>query len=199
MDTRDRAGRTRPVVYAAALLAGVATAGATLGGVATGAVSTSFVISGTAYKATAASMTGTGVVQYGTVERGATNAKPVLVNGFRSARLRDFCQSITASMPAFGEITVRIASPSMTAQDLVIGLDEATGGMTMSGVEMGVDAGRVDKGPAGAKGADGAFAAQADGIEFTDLRQQAWSTTAATMHLDQVSITATPGTDKACY
>lgn len=195
----DVVGRTRPLVFTTALLTGLLGAGVMLTGVATGAVSTSFAISGTAYRATADEMTASGVVQYGNVEHGDQHSKPVLVNGFRDAKLANFCQSITADMPGFGPLTVRIAAPAMNATDLVIGLDDATGDMTMTGVEMGVDAGAVDKGPAGAHGQPGAFAAQADTLTFTGLKQQAWTTTAATMRLDQVSITATPGTDRACY
>lgn len=196
--THGVVGRTRPLVFLVTLLAGLLGAAAMMTGVASGAVSASFAISGTPYKATASTLDARGVVQYGAVDQG-THAKPVLVNGFRTAQLRNFCQSITATMPAFGPVTVRIASPTMTANDLVIGLDDATGGMSMTDVEMGVDAGTLTKGPAGARGENGAFGAQSDALSFSDLKQQAWSTTAATMHLDQASITATPGTASSCY
>lgn len=189
-------GRVRPWGFVGVLTAGflgVAVAGA---GIASGSVSMSFAISGVPYKATADRMIGTGVVQYGKIEQGEAGSHPVLVNGFRRAELINFCQSITPENEA---LTVRIAAPSMTATDLVIGLDDAVGQMTMTGVQMGVDAAELTKGPPGATGEAHSFGAQADTLEFNGLRQQAWSTTAATMRLDGTRITASPGTTQTCY
>lgn len=194
--SKQMVGRVRLGGFLGVLAAGflgVAVMGA---GIASGTVSMSFAISGVPYKATADRMIASGVVQFGKLEQGEAGTHPVLVNGFRRAELSNFCQSIT---PANKMITVRIAAPSMTATDLVIGLDDAVGEMTMTGVQMGVDAAELTKGPVGATGEAGSFGAQADGLEFNQLRQQAWSTTAATMNLKGTRITATPGTDQSCY
>ncbi|MDR7300972.1 DUF6230 family protein [Haloactinomyces albus] len=193
-------GRTRWRVFALVLVVGVFGAGLMLTGMSQGAIAASFAVSGTRYKASADDLRAEGVVQYGSVDRGSGKPHPVLVNGFRDARLSNFCQSIVVpGIPGIGDMTIRISAPGgMRAENLVIGVQEVTGDLTLNDVEIGRDAATFDEGPAGLRGEPGTFGIQADSAHIADLRQVAWSTTASTLRLDDVRITATAGHDE-CF
>jgi hypothetical protein len=197
MAVHNTTGHTRWRVFALVLLVGVVGIGMVFTGLAQGAVTASFAVSGTSYKATADNLSAEGVVQYGSVDRSAGTAHPVLVNGFRRARLDNFCQSIVVpSVPGIGDITIRIAAPGpagMTAENLVLGIDNITGDLTLNNVEIGRDAGTFDTGPQGLQGKPGLFGIQADSARIAHLRQVAWSTTASTLHLNQVQINTSAG------
>lgn len=192
-------GRTRWNVFALVFAVGLLGVGLMFTGMSRGALATSFAVSGTSYKATADKLTAAGVVQYGSAETGAGNkrAYPVLVNGFREAKLTNFCQSfVVADLPMVGEATVRLeASDGMRAENLVLGVERVSGDLTLRNVQIGRDAASLDAGPNGATGPPGAFGIQADGATISDLRQRARSTTATTLHLDDVDITVEPGRD----
>ncbi|MFC7344550.1 DUF6230 family protein [Saccharopolyspora griseoalba] len=190
------AGRIRWVRFALALGGGVAGLGVMLGGVASGTVAASFSVSGTAYKATASRMVADGVVQYGAQDDAAGTPRPVVVNGFKQATMDDFCQSILVPLP-MGEATIKITAPGgMSAENLVLGLDWAAGDLTMTNADLGVDAGELTKGPS--IGEPGTFGVQADRVEFDNLRQVAWTTTASTLRLNEVRIEALAGR-KECF
>ncbi|MBQ0927491.1 cholesterol esterase [Saccharopolyspora endophytica] len=193
-------GRTRWRVFGLVLLVGVFGVGLMFTGLSQGAIAASFAVAGTSYKASADRLDAQGVVQYGSVDRSADQAHPVLVNGFRKAKLDNFCQSIVVpGLPAVGDITVKIAAPGgMSADNLVLGIEEVTGDITLNNVEIGRDAGTMDKGPNGAIGDAGTFGIQADSTQITGLRQVAWSTTASTLKLNQVQIKASVGRDE-CF
>ncbi|WP_344682104.1 DUF6230 family protein [Saccharopolyspora taberi] len=196
----DRAiGRTRWRIFALVFVAGLAGVGVMFGGLSQGALAASFSVSGMTYKASGDKLVGEGVVQYGSVDQGGSGAHPVLVNGFRQARIDNFCQSfVVPGLPVVGDISVRIAAPAMSAEDLVIGIEQVTGDLTLSNVEIGRDAGTFDKGPNGQTGQPGTFGIQSDGARIDNLRQTAWSTTASTLRLDQVRISADTGRNE-CY
>lgn len=177
------------------LVVGVFGIGLMFAGLSRGAVAASFTVSGTSYKASADKLTAEGVVQFGSVDRSADKTHPVLVNGFRHAKLSDFCQSIVVpDLPGLGAATVRIEAPGgMEAKNLVLGIEEVEGDLTLNNVQIGRDAGTFDVGPPGLKGPAGGFGIQASGMTLDNLRQKAWSTTASTLHLNDVSITATAG------
>ena len=191
----DRAiGRTRWWIFALVFVLGLAGVGVMFGGLSQGALAASFSVSGMSYKASGDRLVGQGVVQYGSVDQGGSGAHPVLVNGFRQAKIDNFCQSfVVPGLPVVGDITVRIAAPAMAANDLVIGIERVTGDLTLNNVEIGRDAGTFDKGPNGELGPAGSFGIQSDGAQIDDLRQTAWSTTASTLKLDQVRISADKG------
>ena len=190
-------GRTRWKVFALVLTVGLAGMGLMFTGLQQGALAASFSVSGMSYKASADKLVGNGVVQYGSVDQGASKAHPVVVNGFKNATLDNFCQSfVVPSLPMVGDISVKIAAPQaggMSAQNLVIGLDQVTGDLTLSNVEIGRDAGTVDKGPSGLSGKPGTFGIQADRAQIDHLRQTARSTTASTLRLNQVKMGASAG------
>ncbi|WP_019855069.1 DUF6230 family protein [Actinopolyspora mortivallis] len=202
-DTEDgntAGGRTRWKVFALVLAAGFSGVAVMLTGLSKGAVAASFTVSGTSYKASADKLTGEGVVQFGSVDRSADEAHPVLVNGFQHAKLTNFCQSIhVTDLPGLGDATVRIkAADGMSADNLVLGIDQVDGDLTLNNVEIGRDASELSAGPDGAQGAPGGFGIQASGATIDDLRQQAWSTTASTLNLNDVNISVVPG-DKPCF
>lgn len=187
-------GRTRWRRFAAVTATGAGALALLMTGVANGSIAASFAVSGTAYKASASLLKGNGVVQYGSLDDSAGPARPVVVNGFKTAQMSDFCQSINVPVPVLGDSTIRITAPGpggMTATNLVLALDWASGDMTLTGADLGVDAGELTKGPS--QGAGGTFGIQADGLEMRNLRQVAWSTTASTLRLNQVRISAHPG------
>lgn len=202
MAEMSASGRTRWKVFGMVLLAGMVGIGVMFAGLSQGALAASFSVSGTSYKATADELDADGVVQYGSVDQGPNQAHPVLVNGFRQARLDNFCQSILIpGLPGVGQATVQLKAPGksgMTAQNLVLGVQDVTGDLTLSNVEIGRDAGQLDRGPNSAKGKSGGFGIQADKAHISHLRQVAWSTTASTLKLNQVQISVKPGKNE-CF
>lgn len=190
-------GRIRWLVFAVVVVTGLAGIGVMFAGLSSGALAASFAVSGTSYKATADQLDATGVVQYGAVDQSADTAHPVMVNGFREARLDNFCQSILLEdMPGVGEMTLRIEAPGedgMTAQNMILGIEQVTGDLTLKDVEIGRDAGTFDAEPSGDQATTGNFGIQAGSMHLSNLRQEAWSTTASTLRMDQVSISAQPG------
>lgn len=193
-------GRTRWRVFGLVLLVGLFGVGLMFTGLSQGAIAASFAVAGTSYKATADKLDAQGVVQYGSVDQSADQAHPVMVNGFQKAKLDNFCQSIVVpGLPAIGDITLKIDAPGgMNAENLVIGVEEVNGDVTLNNVEIGRDAGTMDKGPNGVAGNPGTFGIQADSTQITGLRQVAWSTTASTLKLNQVKISASAGRDE-CF
>ncbi|WP_438388135.1 DUF6230 family protein [Actinopolyspora saharensis] len=193
-------GRTRWKVFTLVFVVGFSGVALMLTGLSKGAVAASFAVSGTSYKASADKLTAEGVVQFGSVDRSAEEAHPVLVNGFKHAKLTNFCQSIRVpDLPGIGDATVRIeAADGMTAENLVLGVEQVQGDLTLNNVEIGRDAAKLDAGPEGVQGASGGFGIQASGATIDDLKQEAWSTTASTLNLNDVNISTTAGNDP-CY
>lgn len=191
-------GRTRWRVFGLVLGAGLLGTGLMFAGLQQGALAASFAVSGTSYKATADNLSAQGVVQYGSVDQSANQAHPVLVNGFRKAKLDNFCQSILVpGIPVIGDLSIRINAPGgMAADNLVLGVQDVTGDLTLNNVEIGRDAGSLTKGPS--QGPGGAFGIQADSMNLAHVKQTAWSTTASTLRLNQVHISATPGRNE-CF
>lgn len=188
-------GRTRWRRFVLTFVPAVGCAGLLLGGMANGAIAASFTISGGAFKISADQLRGSGVVQYGAVEQNGDQATPVLIVGFREAQMDNFCQSIVLpSMPGAGEMTIRLAAADkkgFSASNLLVGMQDASGNLTLTNVEIGADAGKLDKGPA--QGTPGSFGIQSDGLTFDQLRQVAVSTTAGTLQLNQVQMSAQAG------
>lgn len=195
-------GRTRWKVFSGVLVCGLVGTGVMFTGLSQGALAASFSVSGTSYKASADQLRADGVVQYGSVDHSSGSAHPVMVNGFGKAELDNFCQSILLDdLPGIGEVTLRIAAPGeagMSADNLVLGIEEVTGDLTMQDVEIGRDAATFDEGPSGAQGEPGNFGIQAGSVHIADLQQEAWSTTASTLRLNQVRISAEPGRNE-CF
>jgi hypothetical protein len=196
------AGRTRWRVVWMMLGAGGLSSALVVFGIQQGALAASFTVSGTSHKISADNLNAQGVVLYGSADKGSGTGYPVLVVGLQNARMDNFCQSIVVpGLPLVGDITVRITTPgvsSMTADNLVLGVDDVAGDLTFSNVEIGHDSGLFDKGPSGVQGQPGAFGIQADAMQVAHLRQNDWSTTASTLRLNQVHIQVEVGHHE-CY
>jgi hypothetical protein len=193
----EQGGRTRWRRFVAMLAAGGVGAGVLMVGMSQGALAASFAVSGSSFKVSADSLKGQGLVQFGGMDQGAGAAHPVVVNGFKSATLDNFCQSVfMPRVPLVGDVTLRITAGGaggMSADNLVVGLSELTGDLALTGPEIGVDAGQVNKGPAGVKGLPGSFGIQADSASISRLRQTAWSTTAQTIRFRGMGMNVQPG------
>ncbi|SHE76302.1 DUF6230 family protein [Streptoalloteichus hindustanus] len=195
-------GRTRWGRFAMALAAGGLGVGVLMFGMSSGALAASFTVAGTSFKASADGLEGTGFVQYGSVDRSADKAHPVAVNGMRTAKLDNFCQSmVVPGLPGVGEVTVKITAGGeggMTAENLVINLEELNADLTLGNAQIGVDAGQLSKGPEGAVGTAGTLGLQADTIRLGALRQTAWSTTASTLRFKGMKLDVFSGRNE-CF
>lgn len=195
-------GRTRWRVFGMVLGVGVLGIALMFTGMQQGALAASFTVSGTSHKVSADNLNAEGVVQYGSVDKSANTTHPVLVMGLRKVRMDNFCQSIVVpGLPGVGDITVRITTPDAsgtTAENLVLGIEDVAGDVTLSNVEIGRDPSVFDKGPDGVQGQPGAFGIQADAMHVAHLREKAWSTTASTLRLNQVNIHVEAGHNE-CY
>ncbi|TWP53747.1 cholesterol esterase [Lentzea tibetensis] len=190
-------GRTRWSRFVGVLGAGAVGAGFLLFGMSQGALAASFAVSGSSFKVSADGLRGDGFVQFGSVDAGSGQAHAVAVNGFRKATLDSFCQSVfMGSLPLVGDVTMKITAAgngSMTADNLVVGLTDLNGDLTVTNPQIGVDAGQVDKGPEGLKGTPGAFALQADSAVIGSARLVAWSTTAQTIRFKGLGLSVRQG------
>ncbi|MEV6823370.1 DUF6230 family protein [Amycolatopsis sp. NPDC051102] len=186
-------GRTRRALFAGVLVGGLAGAAMLLVGLSQGALAASFAVSGTSFKVSADRLAGTGFVQFGSVDSGAGAAHPVATSAFRTAAMDNFCQSVSLrSLPVVGDVTLRIASvgeEGMSATNIVLGVTELSGDLTLVNPQIGVDAGQVSKGPAGVVGQPGGFAQQADRAAIAMPRLAAWSATAYTLRLKNSKLT----------
>lgn len=195
----EATGGTRWRRFFLALGAGVLAVALMFAGLQQGLMAASFTVAGVPYKASADHLNGQGVVQFGGVDQGANALHPVFINGFKQAELTNFCQSIAVGgIPILGGITIRIDAPGgATAQNLVIDIQDITGNsLTLNNVEIGRDAGTLDRGPV--QGPAGSFGIQADSLAVEHLHQIAWATTASTLTLNQVHIKAEAGFDE-CF
>ncbi|PRY34387.1 DUF6230 family protein [Umezawaea tangerina] len=193
----DSPGRTRWARFVAVFGIGAIGAGALMFGMSQGALAASFAVSGSSFKVSADTLTGEGFVQFGGIDAGSGQAHPVAVNGFRKATLDTFCQSVfLPGLPIVGDVTMRITAADvagMQADNLVVNLTDLTGDLTLGNPQIGVDAGSLDKGPAGLKGQAGGFGLQADNATITGLHQTAWSTTAQTIKFTGMGLTVRTG------
>ncbi|RKT54516.1 DUF6230 family protein [Saccharothrix australiensis] len=200
-DSRVR-GRTRRGVFAGVLVAGLAVSALLLVAVSRGALAASFAVSGTSFKISADRLEGTGFVQFGGVDGGPEGAHAVSPSAFRTVVLDNFCQSASLrSLPVVGDVTLRIASPGeggMSATDIVLGVAEQRGDLTLLNPQIGVDAGQVSKGPPGVVGPPGGFGQQADRATIVAPRIEAWSAAASTLRLKNSLLTLHNGGGE-CY
>ncbi|MFL6127349.1 DUF6230 family protein [Actinophytocola sp.] len=197
-----RRGRIRWLRFAGVLAAGLALAALLLTGLAQGALAASFAVSGTSFKISADKLVGTGFVQFGGTDNGADGPHAVGVSGFRTAAADNFCQSVALrGLPLVGDVTLRLVSPGpegMSATNIVLGVAGLTGDMTLVNSAIGVDASQVSQGPPGVLGQPGGFAQQAEQATVVAPRMVAWSATAYTLRLKNLSMSLRAGDDE-CF
>jgi hypothetical protein len=167
-----------------------------------GAIAASFTIAGVAGKLSADRFVAQGVAQYPAVERTEDAAVPVFTSGFRQAQAANFCFSVPViDLAGVGPVVLRIATPGaegFQADNVLTTAEQIDGDLVQRNVELGRDAGELDKGPADATGQPGGFGQQSDTLEANNLRIVTRSVTAGTLRLNQARI-ALGAQERECY
>lgn len=202
-------GRTRWRRFGLAVVPAVVVAGAIVFGMANGAIAASFAVSGTTFKVSADVLDGDGFVQYGGVawENGHSPANlgtdshvhAIAVSGIASATLTNLCQSVVVpGTPITMVIHAGNKGTDVTATNLLLDVSQLQGDATFTNIQIGQDASTLDKGPSGAKGQPGGFGQQATHVHITGLKQVAWSTSAGSFHLADMSLSINMSKDE-CF
>ncbi|MFL1432654.1 MULTISPECIES: DUF6230 family protein [unclassified Nocardiopsis] len=182
--------------------AGVAVGGL-LVAMAQGALAASFSVSGQEFKISADSLRGEGFVQYGWLDQTVRKeAVPVAVAGIREAEIVGLCQSVLTEFPIVGRISLRLTAGDqgtpVVAENLVIDMSQMGGNAEFENIEIGRDAGTLDKGPQGAAGFNDLFGMQSDVIVVDDLEQTARAATAGTFRLADLNLGISLG-ENECF
>lgn len=155
-----------------------------------GVLAASFSVSGRPFTVTADKLEGTGFEQFATLDKtaaaspnaGGTGGQRVLiVSAIKEAKLTKLCQSIDLGGTHL-RITAGDDGSPVTATNLVVDSDLVSGDATFTKIEIGRDAGTLNKVPS-VNGRVGVFGQQADSVTIMKLRQNNFSTTAATFRL----------------
>lgn len=201
-------GGTKWKRFALVMVPTIGIAGAMTVMMAEGVLASSFSVSGQAFEVSADKLDGTTFVQSGTViADSGGHQHAVAVAGIKSATINNMCQSVDVPLPVGGaHLTIVLragqdpANP-VTASDLVLDTDQVNSpDATFTGVTIGADAADVANQTqiAGFTGVPGGFAQVVDHAVLNGVTQHAYSTTASTMHLNGLSISA-GFNGKQCY
>ncbi|MGW6454847.1 DUF6230 family protein [Streptomyces sp. NPDC055078] len=212
-------GGTRWKRFALVMVPSVAATAAIGIGLAQGALAASFAVSGQEFKVTAGKLDGQGFAQYGGVDMGYKSLKgdekvahPIAVSSFKSATIKNMCQSVVTDVPLLGKITLQLkageGSKQVSAKNLYLDISELEGDATFSNIDIGVATKDTDK-PGVGKGPvvkdtsvlENGFAQQADRAVLTGVKQKAWATTAGTFKLGglKMSLHKGDGPKVECY
>ncbi|MEU8978096.1 DUF6230 family protein [Streptomyces sp. NPDC048309] len=154
-----------------------------------GALGVQFAISGMPFTVTATDLDGTGFEQFGGLDNmaeGSPNAGDtggqvlIVTSAIRSATLTKLCQSVDLGGTNL-LITAGSGSEKVQASHLTTDSTELSGDASFDNIEIGNDAGTLDK--AGVQGPKGVFSQQADTVHIGNLRQTNYATTAAVFKL----------------
>ncbi|PZT68522.1 cholesterol esterase [Streptomyces sp. SW4] len=210
MESQVRGG-TRWKRFAVVMVPSVAATAAIGVALAQGALAASFSVSGQSFKVTTSQLNGQGFVQYGAVDEGYTmdgkkTAHPVAVSAFKSAEIRNLCQSVvTPDIPVIGTVSLMLkaggGSTPVEAKNLYIDVAQLEADATFNNIDIGVAAKDAAKGPGIQKGDTTnpfGFAQQADSVVLKDVKQTAWATTAGTFKLSGLKMSLNKGV-KECY
>ncbi|MFJ5531162.1 DUF6230 family protein [Streptomyces sp. NPDC093261] len=229
MESQVRGG-TRWKRFAVVMVPSVAATAAIGVALAQGALAASFSVSGQSFKVTADELHGQGFAQYGAIDPGYTlsgtkTAHPVAVSSFKSATIKNLCQSVvTPNVPLFGSVVLRLEAGNSSDEKAQVSADHLyidvqdlqtkdngheQGRAVFHGIDIGVAAGdtaegKGGKGP-GMKGGNEqaspyGFAQQATSADLYGVQQTAWATTAGTFTLPglHMSLSTDPKTAE-CY
>lgn len=189
-------GRTRWRRFAVVFVPALAVVGGLLFGVSAGAFHAQFTVSGQLFKVSADELRGDGFRQFPSWDEKSDDTRlPVARSVIESADLDNLCQSVAipedaigALFPGIDSIVLRIEAGGdgepATASNLVIGLTELSGDATFTNIQIGNDAGELS----GESFLDMQFGQRADRIVIEDLRQTAYSTSAGTFTLNDLSL-----------
>ncbi|WP_228554785.1 DUF6230 family protein [Catenulispora pinisilvae] len=200
-------GGTKWKRFALVMVPTVGIAGAMTVGMANGVLASSFAVSGQQFKVSADELDGNVFAQSGTVIVDA-NGKPhaVAVAGIKSAKIYKMCQSVNVPVPLLGNLTIVLAAGGggtpVTATNLVLDTNQVNADATFSGVNIGASAADIasqtgiqgfngyDKNGKPAPFAPGDFGQVVQTAVLKGVTQTAYSTTAGTMALKGLSISA---------
>ncbi|MFI1968870.1 cholesterol esterase [Streptomyces cinnamoneus] len=206
MKSQTRGG-TRWRRFAVVMVPSVAATAAIGVALAQGALAASFSVSGQQFQVTAKRLHGKGFVQYGANDVTKNGNKPVAVVGINEAEITNLCQAVTIPTP-FGDVSMKLTAgeggKQVEATKLFIDADDLSANATFTNVDIGVAVDATNKGPGPAtpgkdgRGAyvPGSFAQQADEVEFTDVNQRAWATSAGTFTLPGLHMGVSMGAAK---
>ncbi|WP_344671448.1 DUF6230 family protein [Catenulispora yoronensis] len=200
-------GGTKWKRFALVMVPTVGIAGAMTVMMANGVLASSFAVSGQQFKVSADSLIGQTFAQSGTVMVTA-DGKPhaVAVAGIKTADIKNMCQSVDVPILGLGSLTIVLRAGADTpvhATDLVLDADQVNADALFEGVNIGASAAdiqahaniagwqKTDK--TGTKPEDfaaGDFGQIVDKATLTNVTQTAYSTTAGTMSLKGLSISA---------
>ncbi|MBZ6199839.1 cholesterol esterase [Streptomyces olivaceus] len=156
-----------------------------------GALGVQFAISGMPFTVTATELDGNGFAQFGGLDNmaeGSPNAGDtggqvlVVTSVIENAKLTKLCQSVdlggTNLLITAGDGSTRVSASNLTTDSTFL-----SGDASFNNIEIGNDAGTLDKaGPKG-RGPIGVFSQQADTVHIKNLRQTNYATTAAVFKL----------------
>ncbi|GGX75946.1 DUF6230 family protein [Streptomyces minutiscleroticus] len=154
-----------------------------------GALGVQFAISGMPFTVTATELDGQGFEQFGGLDSMAEDSPNagdtggqvlVVVSAIKKASLTKLCQSVDLGGTNL-LITAGQGSQKVQATNLTTDSTELSGDAAFDNIEIGNDAGTLDK--AGVQGPKGVFSQQADTVYIKNLRQTNYATTAAVFKL----------------
>ncbi|MFI2431065.1 DUF6230 family protein [Streptomyces sp. NPDC018693] len=203
MESQVRGG-TRWKRFAVVMVPSVAATAAIGVALAQGALAASFSVSGQDFKVKAGKLVGTGFSQYGAIDtgkslEGETERHAVAVSAFNNAKITNMCQSVVTPTP-FGKVTLKLTAGNkgtdVEASQLYIDVAQLDAeDAVFEGIDIGVAAGSINKGPQPKAGEvqnkqahPYGFAQQADRATLTNVEQTAWATTAGTFKLANLSM-----------
>jgi len=200
-------GGTKWKRFALVMVPTVGIAGAMTVAMANGVLASSFAVSGQQFKVSADRLDGQVFAQSGTVIVSADGQKhAVAVAGIKVADIKNMCQSVNVPIPVVGNLTVVLkagADKAVHATDLVLDTNQVDADAEFEGVNIGASAAGIQKkynidgfqksdehGQLGKDFDPGDFGQVVEKATLTGVRQTAYSTTAATMSLKGLSISA---------
>lgn len=183
-------GRTRWKRFAVILVPSLAVTAALGLSMAQGALAASFFISGDEFKIASESISARGLSIYGTVDttRQGTHV-PVVVAGFRAARVRGLCQSVVVPIPVLGPYTLRLTAadrgePAEASGLFIDASALAAAHATISNLDIGIAAGSLTTGPVSPQDRDSPF------FDPNSVAQQGSSTTLTGVRVNAVALSA---------
>ncbi len=199
-----RTGRTSWKRFAAVLVPSV-TAAAALGiSMAQGALAASFFISGQKFPVSVDTLNAHGLSIYGMVDvtRKGTLV-PVVVTGASRAEISGLCLSVVVPIPVLGPYTLRLTGggkSQVQAKNLFLDATSLSiGQANFDGIDIGVAAGAVSKGPINPADRNSrffdpnGFAQQADSATFSDVQATTVAVSAATFNIPDLEVKLKPG------
>ncbi|MEV4440156.1 DUF6230 family protein [Streptomyces sp. NPDC049577] len=151
-----------------------------------GVLASSFAVSGSAFQVSSHHLSSKGLAAFVDVARtgdGRGHAGALL--GIGDATLKDICQSARIDTP-LGAVVFKLSAGGsgnpVEVRNLVLDAEDLTGDAEFGTVEIGRDAGTLDRVP-GIRGEPGAFGLQAGSVSVTGVRSHAWSATGGDFRL----------------